>query len=237
MIHYMFMPLDQHFDSGFGAIGNVFRDAAEKLQKNEDLGPLFNARLPVCYLYRHAIELFLKSGVVIIHRKCETAEQAEQGTMPLVPMGNHKSKRVDRIHSVDALYIHLRALFRTHDIRLKNIDDSPLRWPDGADEAVKLIEKFDSCSDYFRYPASRSAEADLLKSSMKQADLDQLQEKLRTDPSSVHSFVLVDDDGNPVEAFEHENRAIEVLEQNLTCGANFLCELHAAMRALLTDGL
>jgi hypothetical protein len=71
---------------------------------------------------------------------------------------------------------------------------------------------------------------------MKPVDTGALEEKIQADPSQVHSFVLVDDEGNPVEAYEHENEAIKTLEHNLTCVANFLCDLHAAMRALLTGG-
>lgn len=236
MVLYMFMPLDRHFDSGFGAVGDVFRDAAKRLQDSKNFGPLFNRRLPICYLLRHAIELFLKSAIIIIHRKYEAPECEQHTAMPEVPLGTGGARPVDRLHSVATLYHHLRSLFQRHDVSLQNIDGSPYRWPSGTDEAIEFVERFDTCSDYFRYPLSRSTSADLLKSSMKEADIKQLAERMKSDPTSVHAFVLVDEDGNPVEAFEHENQAIEQLEENLTCVAGFLCDLHAAMRALLTGG-
>ncbi|RXU06233.1 hypothetical protein B1F69_00065, partial [Pseudomonas syringae] len=62
---YMMLPLDRHFDSGFGAVADSFRDAADALEDT----PTLNTHLPVSFLYRHAIELFLKSAIIILHRK------------------------------------------------------------------------------------------------------------------------------------------------------------------------
>ena len=65
---YMLLPLDQHYDSGFGAVADSFKDAADSL--NDPTKPsAFSSHLPVSFLCRHAIELYLKSAIITLHRK------------------------------------------------------------------------------------------------------------------------------------------------------------------------
>ena len=66
---YMMLPLDRHFDSGFGAVADSFKDAADTLDSTRENTPTLNDHLPISYLYRHAIELYLKSAIIIFHRK------------------------------------------------------------------------------------------------------------------------------------------------------------------------
>jgi len=62
-MHYLMAPLEEHYDSGFGAVGDAFHRAAKALEK-ENAGPRFAwNHLPQICLYRHAVELFLKSGI------------------------------------------------------------------------------------------------------------------------------------------------------------------------------
>lgn len=63
------MPLHEHYDSGFGATGNAFKAAADQLWDGIEQKALFNERLPMNFLYRHAIELFLKSAYPGWHRR------------------------------------------------------------------------------------------------------------------------------------------------------------------------
>lgn len=68
-MQYLMAPLEEHYDDGFGAVGDAFYRAAKALEKeNKGLRFAWN-HLPQIALYRHAVELFLKSGIIIIHRK------------------------------------------------------------------------------------------------------------------------------------------------------------------------
>ena len=67
-MNYMMMPLDRHYDHGFGATGDAFFEAAKTLEK-EAKPTLFLDALPKGFLLRHALELFLKSAIVVIHRR------------------------------------------------------------------------------------------------------------------------------------------------------------------------
>lgn len=57
MFEYLLMPLDTHFDYGFGMRAEAYKDAADKLAE-ECLG--MHSHLPIRFLLRHAIELYLK---------------------------------------------------------------------------------------------------------------------------------------------------------------------------------
>lgn len=69
-MYYLLAPLDKHYDRGFGAVANSFMEAADDLQEDAATGATFlNRHLPISFLYRHAIELFLKSGIIILHKR------------------------------------------------------------------------------------------------------------------------------------------------------------------------
>ena len=112
-MQYLLTPLHTHIDSGFGATGNAFSEAADTLESSfSDRKHLLNEFLPINYLRRHAIELFLKSAIVIIHRTLALP----YGDTP--PNGVPKAL-VDgtwipfqRLHSVKSLWIYLKLLFQ-----------------------------------------------------------------------------------------------------------------------------
>jgi hypothetical protein len=60
---------DQHFDSGFGAAADSFKDSADALASADIATPNVNSNLPISFLYRHAIEMYLKSAALIFRRK------------------------------------------------------------------------------------------------------------------------------------------------------------------------
>jgi hypothetical protein len=63
---YLFLPLSQHCDDGLGATAEAFEDSAKLLINNAAEISHCHYKIPVCYLYRHAIELYLKSVTVIL---------------------------------------------------------------------------------------------------------------------------------------------------------------------------
>ena len=59
-------PPETHFDGGLGISASDFRSAAETLKSSEVSG---SGILPICYLQRHSLELYLKSLIFILHKK------------------------------------------------------------------------------------------------------------------------------------------------------------------------
>jgi hypothetical protein len=75
---YTLAPLERHSDDGFGAVGEAFKAAADKLVKADDSQQrMFWNELPVIFLLRHAVELFLKSGIIIVHRRLKLPYHTE----------------------------------------------------------------------------------------------------------------------------------------------------------------
>jgi hypothetical protein len=106
MIEEFLMPLDRHFDAGFGATADSFHDAAKALDTEEHKHGfgLNSSRLPVFYLYRHANELYLKSLLTMLHRRfCCEFPVVKRDDFPLITV-HGTAKRVFQVHSILHLY-------------------------------------------------------------------------------------------------------------------------------------
>jgi hypothetical protein len=71
-MQYLLTPLHTHVDFGFGRTGDAFKAAADKLEAESSArSGVMHAHLPINYLRRHAVELYLKSIIVIVHTKLD----------------------------------------------------------------------------------------------------------------------------------------------------------------------
>jgi hypothetical protein len=61
-MNYLLTPLHKHADLGFGATAHSYKEAADYLEVNGAELVHFNGHLPINFLRRHAIELYLKIG-------------------------------------------------------------------------------------------------------------------------------------------------------------------------------
>lgn len=109
-----FLPLDKHYDKGFGEVADSFYEAAESLKPlpNGYLPP--HAHLPICYLYRHAIELYLKGVILIFHRHLKLAYGNNDHTTEPHVLVNSKWKPMYSTHGVVDLFEYLKGLFQSH---------------------------------------------------------------------------------------------------------------------------
>ncbi|PCJ42857.1 MAG: hypothetical protein COA71_04995 [SAR86 cluster bacterium] len=64
---FMLTPPQTHYDGGLGITATNFYNAGKLLKENEK--SLLDGTLPLGFLLRHAIELFLKSFIYILHKK------------------------------------------------------------------------------------------------------------------------------------------------------------------------
>lgn len=78
MFQYSFTPLHQQFDDGFGAVGESFKTTADKLWPDSEKDVAFlHGHLPISFLYRHAVELFLEGIIIItLHRRLRSPSGA-----------------------------------------------------------------------------------------------------------------------------------------------------------------
>lgn len=186
------MPLERHFDSGFQATGDAFKDAAETLLANEGEGAAFtNSHLPVNFLLRHAVELFLKSMIVTIHRalKLPTGEGAHTCD-PKIKDAKNQWQPLTRIHSVKRLLDEFERLAIANRESMIRLDASTWEVPADLRTWIQIIEDFDGNSTFSRYPFSNSP-ADGIKSSFTQIEPEEVQQQLHNENSgSAGKFLL-----------------------------------------------
>jgi hypothetical protein len=230
-----------HRDMGFGATGNAFKAAADYLDGSAEFmrDNLFGARLPTNYLYRHAIELHLKSAIVIFHRRFtlpygEFAFDSE----PRVRVGE-TWKPFREVHSVKTLWTYVRDLFATHAAWLA--EHTRCDWTIDAevDVWVEAVHNADPRSTFFRYPTINRPESDASKSPMKAVTEDGLVQMLRDSNASdkrVFAMVVQNDDREFVAGYVHDDAAEATFNDALRKFSEYCHNLHAAMRCELCDG-
>jgi hypothetical protein len=233
------MPLDTHYDSGFGAIAESFREAAKSLRTaNPD--PAFFAHLPQSFLFRHSVELFLKSEIIILHRKLRLpyGTHPHDGSPMILDGGDWKA--IHRVHSIGILYEHWKSLIDPRLNKLKDMTKYKADWTivDGADEWVKVIDSVDPRSTYSRYPSIRDAEEDKSKSPFKAATAEELFPENSPEDRKIMALVIENADGEFVRAYMNEKGSEPDKEYMaaLEAMSEMLYNYHAMMRFELSSG-
>lgn len=190
---YLFAPLDKHFDNGFGAVADSFFDAAVSLKEQHNRAMLYG-HLPICYLFRHSIELFLKGSIIIVHRGLKIPYGTEPYTAePKIPTETGKLKSIYNVHDIDLLYEYLSKL---------------LDWffDEGTSEKLKRLKEIDSSSSYFRYPTDKKTgtfEKD--KSAFKQTTLEAVISEATKEQEPIKTTKVVQMFGESPQIFVHDD--------------------------------
>ena len=233
---FMFMPLDSHIDGGLGAIGDAFFRSAQALEKSTSEEKFFHQDLPTNYLYRHAIELFLKSAIVIVHRALplDYGANPAQGA-PFVLVKN-TWEMLKTVHSVLDLWIYTSNLLRSNPelIKASRTDWSTI--PASLDDDLKQIDSIDPGSTYFRYPNFKSPPADRAKSDWKDASVGEVFAKMKPGSPPVKAFLLLDTDDNISSAFVNETGERSEIHERLRRAAEHLSCVPTGLRMELAGG-
>lgn len=233
---YMMLPLDRHFDSGFGAVADSFRDAAEALEDSRESPPTLNAHLPVSFLYRHAIELFLKSAIIIFHRKLNIPYGAIPASgEPQIPVGE-KWKPMHNVHGLQPLYQHFCSLFEDHAEYLATHTNTDWSLPTELGQWISEIEATDSSSTFFRYPVTKDKEKDKQKSVIREDDYDALLSRMGQHQKPTKTLLMLDQHDNVVETFSHDDTQAKGIIGTLKQVAELFSNCHAALVGELTGG-
>ncbi len=174
-MQYLMAPLEAHYDDGFGATAEAFMRSAEDLAKRESPKAFFE-HLPEGFLLRHAIELYLKSGIIIVHRRLKLASGSNPHPSEPMLLSAGGWKSLYRTHAIGELYGYWKTLITTNETQLKALCKFPADWsvPKDLDDWIGTIENADPRSTYFRYPISRDAVSDRKKSPYKETSVDEL---------------------------------------------------------------
>ena len=171
MIWETFMlPLNRQFDDGFQAVGDAFKESADKLLKDLETERVsFNTHLPANFLLRHSIELFLKSCILTIHRALKlSVKGGPHGPHPFIQVDG-KIRSLYVTHSIAVLYAEVNRLIAEN--HAEYTARGCTKWETSAemDRKIAIIDESDKFSDFFRYPTSKS-EHDERKSSFIKMD-------------------------------------------------------------------
>lgn len=236
-MQFLLSPLSEQFDLGFGIVGHSFKTAAEELESHNGPTADFHRHLPICYLYRHSVELFLKSAIIIFHRKFRLPYGSSAwDSKPQVFIQGHW-KPMYSVHSVSDLYAYLDTLFRQHQPYLADETQTDWTMPASAQDWIGLIESYDRQSTFFRYPVTSDFHKDAAKSGRVEMSATEFTAKVAT--GAIHSDVtllLHDNDGNPTRAF-HTDEPLPDLLLALRETASLFSNIHVGLRMELCNGL
>jgi len=232
--YYQFKPLTHQFDGGFGVIGDAFNEAAIRLEQSCEQQQFFNSSLPIAYLYRHAIELYLKSIIIVLHRKLSLSfgPNAPDGA-PLINVRD-KWVAIYRVHNVGDLYRHFDDLLKSHRPQLQEVCITDLNsittdLPDW----ITAIEDLDRQSTFFRYPGA----GDALKGDFRESTIAEIWSRFRPEDPPGKAFIELNANDEVVGAFRMELSDVETAKNLLRATANALAAIHFAFRIDLARGM
>lgn len=231
-MNYLLTPPHMHYDLGFGISADEFKNAADILLKTKSSQDIL---LPINYLKRHAIELYLKSLIFILHKKF-SHPFTNGGTLkrPFINI-NGTDMLITKIHNLKYLYDYFITL---HD---KFKDKFPQRtdWniPNEIMKKINIVSGYDPQSTYFRYPESTTPQQDAKKTRIQPLALDKIIEMSKNPNGPKVKCVLVYDDNDEIiQSFNLTANVLENVQVSLIDLCEFFSDLHVAYRVELAGG-
>jgi len=245
-MQYQITGIDTHLDFGFGITGEAYHKSAKYLYDNKGVIDIIQqVEMPINYLYRHSIELFLKSLIIIFHKRLNLPYDTEpfDSIKPKIFTGG-KWKDLYTCHWIDELYN-----YWLNELLLKNKQDLDKLAPMGdwqeessISKLFPLIADYDRDSSFFRYPVTKNSRLDSKKYTMQRLDLKKLQsifdgEDTRKNKKGSRLFTLIKNDDNEiVEGFEKTEDVLNNVTQALKqVSYHFYC-IHIMTRVTLCGG-
>lgn len=179
----MITGLNDHLDYGFGVTAETYYNSAKYLDDNKDsIQASQVVEMPINFLYRHSIELALKSLIIIFHKRFDIKydNDLSDSCKPKIFTGG-QWKLLYRCHWIDELYKYWKDyLLIPYQETLKQISQrGDWRECEDVSKAIPIISKYDRNSSFFRYPVTENADFDLEKFTMQSVDIKKLHEILQ----------------------------------------------------------
>ena len=236
---YTMTPFEAHSDDGFGAVGDAFRQAAVMV-RNQSGGSILLLHLPEIYLLRHAIELFLKSGIILIHRRLKLPYRGEPHTTkkPMLLNSAGKWAPLFATHDLSILYGYWKRLIENYKDKLVELSENKpdITVPAELDGWIEKVGLIDPNSDYFRYPVSKNTNADKEKSAFKEMALETLVDKDFGKNEYVKLMLVQMPPGEAARAFKYDSSTASEEADAARQAADILSNFHVMMRVELFAG-
>ena len=197
---------------------DAFKEAADRLKKiRQEGGKTLNDHIPINFLLRQAIELHLKSVIIILHRRLRIPYGNRSPDSE--PMVQDKGRWVPmrKVHSVALLFSDLKSLLQQKNSFLRDHTRTDWTLPSNVDSWIATIEQYDPSSTFLRYPMTQDKKRDQEKSSFKEVSA------AGTGFDSLLMFSLDDSPAKP-------------LGDALSSLADLLEGLHFGLRVEICDG-
>jgi hypothetical protein len=230
-MQYLFTPPNTHYDGGLGATADQFSTAAESLEKNDSS---MAGVLPKSYLQRHALELWFKSFIVIIHKKFNIPYGVNFSQAKPAILVNGKWKSLSNTHNLSELYSYFHNIYESNKTKVPE----GVNWdfPDKIEKQVKLVSGSDPKSTYFRYPESSNETQDSKKATVQKESLELMMENSKKSGKAFKAFICVDSDYNVQESFNIGTSPLPAILKALKELNDFFKGVHVAFRVNLTNG-
>lgn len=248
MIEFLFNGIERHPDKGFGITADAYYKSAEHLNNNhfEHYDATMQAEMPQNYLYRHSVELYLKSLIIIFHKELKI----DYGTVKFNSeepeiFSDGKWRKLYTCHFIDKLYEYwLNSLLLPYNKHL--YERAPMAdWKEykKVTELLPIICKYDQDSSYFRYPITKNGSLDHEKYSMQKFKATNLEGFIKEineqkDSLTKGSFttLLIDENDNIVEAFKKAENVLTDVRDALKEVAYYFNCIHIMTRMTLCGG-
>lgn len=245
-MQYQLTGIETHLDFGFGITGEAYYNSAEYLYDNkESIKTVQQVEMPTNYLYRHSIELFLKSLIIIFHKRLKLPYDDEpfDTIKPKIYIGG-VWKDLYNCHWIDELYNYwLNELLLKHKTDLDKLAPKG-DWQEEAtiSKLFPLIAGYDKDSSFFRYPITKNSTLDHKKYTMQRLDSEKLEsifngEDNRKNKKGSRLFMLFKNDDNEIiDGFEREENVLDNVTQALKKVSHYFYCIHIMTRITLCSG-
>jgi hypothetical protein len=238
-MHYFLTPLHTHIDFGFGATGDAFKEAADRLDGElSQSRRVFNEQLPINYLRRHAIELYLKSAIVIIHRRLNLPYGPEPASGKPHALVDGKWLLFQHLHSVKRLWTYLSSLFRGHKAFFDSVKTVDWTFSPDVNRWIEDIEVHDPRSTFFRYPDPSDISKDAPKAVMARSTPEDIMCRLQASENGPKQFILLveNQEGEVTRGYYYAGDVLSEFAITLKQCANQFSGTHAALRSEVCGG-
>lgn len=248
-MNYILTGIELHPDLGFGITADSYYHSAEHLMNNhfENYDVTQQAEMPQNFLFRHSIELYLKSLIIIFHKQLKinygTVDFESNEPEALI---DGKWKKLYTCHYIDKLYE-----YWLNELLLPNIENLKKIAPKGdweeyeiVTELFQTISKYDQDSSYFRYPITKNSVLDVEKNTMQKVEakgnledlMKEIEEK-KGDKKGGITMVMLDSKDNITKAFHKEENILPEVRNALNDVASYFCGIHTMIRVTLCGGM
>lgn len=235
-MNYYFIPLDSHPDYGYGMMGSIYKTTADDITKSAQYRKDWYTAYPVNYLRRHSIELFLKSGIILFHKKFNINFGGKScQSEPQIRISNGKWQLIRNTHNIEALYQRLNELINSHNDYLRRNTKIEWKFDDNFEKWINIINGYDSASDYFRYPVTSDQQKDKRKNIFQENTVEGLQKEIARG-KTLMTLLVENSEGEVIHIYNHDSSKMNEIYSALENASDQLGGFHAAVRHELFNG-